>query len=97
MSDDTQALLAERGNTHGDWKLQASIARDLKCVVEKYDLSRAQVGGGRLEDFKREALDMIQHKISRILAGNSNHLDHWDDIAGYAVLVRKILAGVTAP
>jgi len=26
-------------------------------------------------------------KLSRIIYGNYNHVDHWDDIAGYALLV----------
>ncbi|WP_257617167.1 hypothetical protein [Campylobacter pinnipediorum] len=34
---------------------------------------------------------MIAHKIARILAGNPNYKDHWDDIAGYATLVSKEL------
>jgi hypothetical protein len=33
-----------------------------------------------------ESLEMIAHKIGRILAGNENFHDHWDDIAGYAKL-----------
>jgi hypothetical protein len=39
----------------------------------------------------REALDMIAHKIGRILAGNPMYKDHWDDIAGYATLVSKFV------
>ena len=34
-----------------------------------------------------EALDMIAHKIARILNGDPNHHDHWHDIAGYATLI----------
>ena len=30
---------------------------------------------------------MFAHKIGRILVGDPNHRDHWDDISGYAVLV----------
>ena len=40
-----------------------------------------------LSEVQKEALEMIQHKIGRILAGNPDHKDHWDDIAGYAKLV----------
>jgi hypothetical protein len=36
---------------------------------------------------------MICYKMGRILSGDSNNLDHWDDIAGYATLVSKILSG----
>jgi hypothetical protein len=34
---------------------------------------------------------MILNKVSRILAGDPGHVDHWDDIAGYATLVADIL------
>jgi hypothetical protein len=40
---------------------------------------------------QKEALDMIQHKVARILNGNANHQDHWVDIAGYAELEHQIL------
>lgn len=35
----------------------------------------------------RESLDMILHKISRILSGDPCTKDHWADIAGYARLI----------
>lgn len=46
---------------------------------------------GKLTPEQCEALDMIQHKIGRILSGNPNEPDHWHDIAGYATLVENIL------
>jgi hypothetical protein len=48
-----------------------------------------QPGWSRLDHSQAEALDMIAHKIGRILAGDPNHADHWDDIAGYARLVAR--------
>ena len=42
---------------------------------------------------KIEALDMICHKIARIINGDPNHLDSWQDIAGYARLVAERLQG----
>jgi len=33
----------------------------------------------------KESLDMIAHKIARVLSGNNPHdFQHWEDIAGYA-------------
>jgi hypothetical protein len=29
-------------------------------------------------------LEMIAHKIARVLNGNPDHHDHWHDISGYA-------------
>ena len=40
---------------------------------------------------QQEALEMICHKIARIVAGNPNFVDHWRDIAGYATLVANEL------
>jgi hypothetical protein len=41
----------------------------------------------QLADDQREALDMIVHKIGRILNGDPNYQDSWQDIVGYAKLV----------
>ena len=75
---DIEAITAERGSQYGDWAEQSKIAQDLK------DYMRAQPGWERLNAHQRESLDMIQHKISRILNGDPNHRDSWADIAGYA-------------
>jgi hypothetical protein len=45
-------------------------------------------------DDQWEALEMIVHKIGRIVNGNPNKVDHWVDIAGYAKLVADRLEGV---
>lgn len=79
----TDALLAERAKTHGDYTVHAKCTQMLKGVLVLHfssslnDLTAAQ----------HEALDMIFHKIGRIIAGNPNFRDHWADIAGYAKLV----------
>jgi hypothetical protein len=39
-----------------------------------------------LKDTQREALELIAMKIARILSGDHNYRDHWDDIEGYAEL-----------
>jgi hypothetical protein len=41
-----------------------------------------------------EALEMICHKIGRIVNGDPNYADSWIDIAGYAKLVADRLEGV---
>jgi hypothetical protein len=40
-----------------------------------------------MEVDQREALEMICHKMSRIVYGDPNYADSWVDIAGYAKLV----------
>lgn len=76
----TTELLVERKSTHGDYLIQSAVGQALKAELFKapnyFSLSAN----------KRDALDMIAVKISRILCGDSEHDDHWDDIAGYALL-----------
>lgn len=74
-------ILAERGSKHGDFTEQAAKAQQLKYAMNLSD------NWNDLEPYKREALDMIQHKVARILTGDSNFTDHWVDIIGYAQLV----------
>ena len=75
------ATLTERGKRYGEFSGHARITQELK---------RAMIGSGRwdnLSDSQREALEMIAHKIGRILNGDPNYHDSWHDIVGYAKLV----------
>lgn len=83
MANNIDALLDEREKTHGDYAVHAQITQKLKNVIACHEAS--------LNNMQKEALDMIAHKIGRILAGNPNFKDHWDDIAGYARLVSQRL------
>jgi hypothetical protein len=76
-------ILEERAKTHGAFSSHAAFAQRIKAVLRE--------GEHKLSGVQREALEMIAHKIGRILAGDPNHNDHWDDIAGYATLVSKEL------
>jgi hypothetical protein len=82
------ALLEARGRTHGDYAVHALITQDLKRVITHHvgHLDR------RLDDDMQESLDMVAHKIGRIIAGDPGFADHWADIAGYAQLVANRLA-----
>lgn len=91
MSDDkTEALLAERGKTHGNYSKQAEIGVILREAF--FDSPNAKKD--RLNYVEQDALLMISVKLSRILTGNPHVKDHWDDIAGYAKLVSKTLSEV---
>jgi hypothetical protein len=81
--DSIEAILAERGKTHGDFTDNARVMQALKRIVH------AEVGWDKLTDVQREALHMILHKVGRIISGNPNTKDHWDDIAGYAKLASE--------
>ncbi len=76
-----EAITAERGGQYGDFAEQGVIAQDLKVRM------RQCPGWHKLSPHQRESLEMIQHKISRILNGDPNVVDSWADIAGYAHIV----------
>jgi len=82
-----QVLIAERGSRYGKFSDGAIIMRNLKSVMHSTD------GWERLGDSQKEALDMIQHKIGRVLNGDPNYDDNWKDIAGYATLIAEELNG----
>lgn len=76
-----EQTLAERQKTHGAFKTHAVISQKLKTVMHETEMWQ------HLSDEECEALEMIAHKIARILNGNPKIHDHWHDIAGYATLV----------
>jgi hypothetical protein len=78
----TESLLADRQTTHGDFESNARISQALKAVIHYYTQKD-------VVEVHRESLDMIALKISRILSGQSDFAEHWDDIAGYAKLAAK--------
>jgi hypothetical protein len=78
-------LLAEREKTHGDFRDHAYISQFLK------ENMRRMAAWHNLSECQRESLEMIAHKIARIISGNPSFKDHWDDIAGYATLISKQL------
>lgn len=88
---ETAALVAERGATHGDFGDHARATQDIKQVLYREAAARRVRGQPDLLDIQKEALEMIAHKIGRILAGNADFKDHWDDIAGYAKITSERL------
>ena len=86
-ADTTEALITERGSRYGKFKDGAEIMQELKDVMREVD------GWCNLTPSQREALDMIQHKIGRILNGDPTYDDSWKDIAGYATLIVNELNG----
>lgn len=75
-------VLASRASSHGEFADNARIMQKLKDAI------RAEPGYSKLDPTKREALDMILHKVGRICSGNPEEPDHWLDIEGYARLAR---------
>ena len=92
MAENIEDTLKARGRTHGDYGRHAEVTQRLKLVVrQRWERHSDIYAGHRVEDSIREALDMILHKIGRIVVGDDQEVDHWQDIAGYATLVVKEL------
>lgn len=89
MTNNVDNTLNERGNRYGSFTGHAQITQDLKDVI--YDALRER--NKELAADQYEALDMICHKIGRIVNGDPDYADSWHDIAGYASLVDKRLNG----
>lgn len=78
-------VLEERGKRYGEFVDHAFITQSIK---------RAMVNSPnwkRLSDDMKEALEMIAHKMGRILNGDPEYIDSWTDIVGYAKLVEDYL------
>ena len=81
--DELSVVLQDRGKTHGDFNDQASISQQIKSLLGR--------GPRPLLAPHKEALEMIAVKMSRIVSGDPDEIDHWVDIAGYAKLVSDMI------
>jgi len=85
MSTDSQSeikeILEARGSKYGSFDMHALITQSIKIAMKNTkrwnDLNPAQ----------KECLEMVAHKIGRILNGDPYYLDSWVDIIGYTQLV----------
>lgn len=91
---DVNAVLNERGSRYGKFKDHADITQTLKQSADHFLKVKHNTDlKNKLTAYQHEALDMIFHKIGRILNGDPNYVDSWVDIAGYAQLVVDELEG----
>jgi hypothetical protein len=90
MSDAIDAVLNERGGRYGSFMGHADVTQAYKVLTSGFLEQRKKV----LAADQQEALDMIFHKIGRIVNGDPDYADSWVDIAGYAKLVADRLQGV---
>ena len=81
--------LDARAQMYGKFKdgaaLMQAIKRTMAAHASKHDKTFA--------DDQWEALEMIVHKMGRIVNGDPDVVDHWVDIAGYATLIADRLEG----
>ena len=75
------SVLSERGSRYGSLMSNATISQGLKEIIH------SSTNWEAMPPDMREALDMIVHKISRIVEGDFDYDDSWIDISGYSTLI----------
>lgn len=82
-----EEILNQRGNRYGDFSDNSKISQTLKDTLHTKNIALA-------DPYIKEAIDMICHKLARIVCGDVTYIDSWVDIAGYATLVTDKLKEV---
>ena len=78
---DINSILEERGSSYGDFGSQALISQNIKAAM------RHSPNWAKLPNDMKEALEMVAHKVGRILNGDFTYADNVVDIIGYMQLV----------
>lgn len=81
----TQEILDARGKEYGSFAEHARITQNIK------DAYKDSPNWDKLPPAMKESLEMNAHKVGRILNGNMNNKDSWQDIEGYTKLVSDLL------
>ena len=85
--NEVEEVLRERGDRYGPFENHAKITQMIK------DVMRAEPGWDRLTYPQREALEMVAHKIGRMLNGDPTYEDNVVDILGYTDLMLRCMRG----
>ena len=78
---DITTTLNERGARYGSYDNHARITQNITRAMQD------SPNWDCLADDQKETLEMVAHKIGRILNGDPDYDDSWVDIVGYAKLV----------
>lgn len=84
---DIEETLSERGSRYGDFGSHAEITQSIKDIMKNTENWK------KLKPYQKEALEMVAHKIGRILNGDPTYIDSYIDIIGYTQLVINKLNG----
>jgi hypothetical protein len=82
-------VLDTRAQSYGTFKDGAALMQSIKRKLAEHAAAHEKT----FADDQWEALEMIVHKMGRIVNGNPDVVDHWVDIAGYATLIADRLQG----
>ena len=78
---DIQEVLRAKGQHYGDFLNHARITQNIKrALVDSKNWEE-------LPDAMKESLEMVAHKIGRLLNGNPLYKDSWIDMIGYLQLI----------
>lgn len=86
-----QEKLTEREQSYGEFAVLANAIQAFKSVY------RASPGWKKMTAVQREVFDMMAVKKCRILYGDPQHLDSWEDLTGYPMLATEEFARVDRP
>ena len=88
MPDIVSEITKKRGSVYGPFLHNAIVAQNIKAAMRNIpDPDNEGLLWESLPVDVREGLDLIALKISRIVTGDGEYLDNWDDIGGYAKIV----------
>lgn len=74
-----------RANRYGSFDDNAITSQRIKKIM------RNSRNWEYFSDAQKESLEMIAHKLARILIGDPSYHDSWHDIEGYARLISQEL------
>lgn len=77
-------VVPDRDHQHGGMEAVGCVAQGIKGAM------RLGRNWDRLSPGRQEALDMVAHKIGRVLSGaDPRDLQHWEDLAGYPIAAMR--------
>ena len=87
MSEPTNVheMLEGRATRYGTFDGHARISQALKRAMQN------SPNWSKLTDVQKEGLEMMQHKVARMLNGDPSYLDNTVDIVGYSTLVKDVM------
>ena len=81
--NEAEKIVKVRQSTHGDF---TDGARFTQGVMK---LAMVAPSWSSMTDVQKEGFHHIVQKLQRAVCGDPNHADHWNDVAGYALIVSK--------
>ena len=86
-----EEVLNQRQSTYGSFTKNAEVSQMMKYFMTQGTNYK------QMPMAHREALEMIVHKIARIVNGDPNYIDNWIDICGYSQLVIEEIKSYEEP